>query len=249
MQQNTNEIFPRELTEQELFWLFAALPENKPGYKKYRELIDSLVVIGYGRFGAGNLVLGDQHDVVDLEDSSSPIFAIANITYPEANIYVTIHEEYDDQIEIDIKNLNADAIPEGLTNPKIWNYSDWTPGQKSPNDNGHVREVTLIKEKLVLAFAPTHKKIWVHNAGSGINHFVPVTNYYNEIMILLQNKNPEKALEPGRMFTDLEEFTDEQLITGFLIYNKRWKKVELDYNLFEHNEGSKKKSFLGIFKK
>ena len=249
MQQNTNKLFPRELTEQELYWLFAALPENKPGYKKYRDLIESLVVIGYGRFGAGNLVLGEQHDVVDLEDSSAPIFAIADITYPNAKIYVTIHEEYDDQIEIDIKNLSADIIPEGLTNPKIWSYSDWIPGQNSPNDNAPVREVTLIKNKLILAFAPTHKKIWVHNADSGINHFVPVTNYYNEVMILLGNKDPEKALEPGRMFTDLNEFTDEQLITGFVIYNKRWKRVELDYSLFEQKDGPKKKSFLGLFKK
>ncbi len=249
MQQNANELFPRELSDNEKFWLFAALPENKPGYKKYRELIDSLMVIGYGRFGAGNLVLGEAHDVVDLEDPSAPIFAIANIVYANAQIYVTIHEEFENQIEVDIKSLKGETIPADPGGAKIWTYSDWKPGLKAPNDGGDIREVVLIKDKIVLAIAPSHKKIWVYNAESGINHFVPVTNYYNEIMILMQNKDPETALDPGRIFTHLNEFTDEQLIAGFLIYNKHWNRVELDYNLFAKKEDQKKKSFLDIFKK
>ena len=245
MQQKSDEKFPRDLTEREKDWLFTALPENKIGYKKYRDLIESLSVIGYGRFGEGNLVLGDTSDVVDLEDPSSPIFAISNIAFEEAHIYVTIHEEFDDQIEVDIKSVNGEKIPDNLHQTQIWTYSTWLPGQKAPSDNSFVREIHLISNELVLAIAPAHKKIWVYNSKSGINHFVPVTNYYNELMILLANKDPETALNPGRLFTNTEDFTDEQLAQGFLVYNRHWNRIELDYHLFEKKDDQKKKTIFG----
>lgn len=248
MEQNPDEKFPRGLTEREKSWLFTALPENKIGYKKYRDLIESLSVIGYGRFGEGNLVLGDENDVVDLEDPSSPIFAISNIAFEEANIYVTIHEVFDNQIEVDIKSVLGGKIPENLHQTKVWTYSTWLPGQKAPSDNSYVREIHLIRDELVLAIAPSHKKIWIYNSKSGINHFVPVTNFYNELMILLENKDPEAALNPGRLFTNADDFTDEQLTQGFLVYNRHWNRVELDYRLFEKKDDQKKKSIFG-FKK
>lgn len=248
MQQKSDDKFPRDLTDKEKIWLYTALPENKIGYKKYRDLIENLFVIGYGRFGEGNFVLGDANDVVDLEDPSAPIFAISNIAFNEADIYVTIHEEFDDQIEVDIKSINSESIPENLHQTKIWTYSTWLPGQKAPSDNSFVREVHLIRNELVLAIATVHKKIWVYNSKSGINHFVPVTNYYNELMLLLENKDAETALNPGRLFTHMNEFTDEQLAQGFLVYNRHWNRVEIDYRLFERKGGQEKKKFFG-FKK
>jgi hypothetical protein len=249
MQQNTNKTYPRELTAREINWLMAALPENKTGYRKYRELVENLSVIGNGRFGKDNLVLGNDDDVVDLEDPSAPIFAIANITYQNASVYITIHEMLEGQIEIDLKTVNDEIIPEDLSGATVWNYSDWVPGQKAPHDNSSVREIPLVKGEIVLVIAPAHKKIWVHNYKSGINHFIPVTNYYNELMILSENKDPETALEPGRLFTNLEDFTDEHLINGFLIYNKRWKRIEINPQLLDKDTDGKKKSLFGFFKK
>ncbi len=248
MQQYSDEEFPRSLTEIEKNWLFTALPEDKIGYKKYRDLIENRSIIGYGRFGEGNLVLGDENDVVDLEDPSSPVFAISNIAFEEANIYVTIHEEFDDQVEVDIKSIMGEKIPDNLHLTKIWTYSTWLPGQKAPSDNSFVREIHLIRDELVLAIAPVHKKIWIYNSKSGINHFVPVTNYYNELMILLEDKDPETALNPGRLFTSTEDFTDEQLAQGFLVYNRHWNRIELDYRLFEKKDDREKKTIFG-FKK
>jgi hypothetical protein len=248
MQQNNNETYPRELTKREKDWLLAALPENKPGYKKYRELVENFAVIGNGRFGKDNLVLGEEGDVVDLEDPSAPIFAIANITYKNASIYITIHELFENQVEVDIKATNIDEMPEDITQTKIWTYSDWVPGLKAPHDNSVVREIPLVKEEIILVIAPIHKKVWVHNSKSGINHFVPVTNYYNELMILLDNKDPETALEPGRLFTNLDEFSDGQLVDAFLIYNKRWKRIQINPQLVA-KDAEKKKSIWGIFKK
>ena len=58
MYENSLNDFPRKLTERERDFLFSILPENKKGYKLYRDKIDSLFVIGFGRFGDTNLVLG-----------------------------------------------------------------------------------------------------------------------------------------------------------------------------------------------
>jgi hypothetical protein len=241
MQQNNSETFPRELTSREKSWLFAALPETKPGYCQYRDIIDDLVVIGKGRFGNENLILGEEGDAYDPEAPSTPIFAIANIEFEETKIYITIHEESEHQVEVDIKSLSGETIPENLHQTKIWNYSDWTPGQKAPFDNADVHEIQLIFSKIVLVIAPSHKKIWVYNSDSGINHFVPITNYYNELMIIMKNKNPEIALNPSRLFDNLNEFTDDQLVQGFLAYNKHWNRIELDHSLFE-----KKKPFFRL---
>lgn len=239
MLQNINSSFPRQLSAREKDWLFSALPENKSGYKQYREIIDKLLVIGNGRFGESNLILGEAEDTIDLEVSSSPIFAVANITFEEANIYITIHEETDGQVEVDIKSVYSEKIPDSLHQTNIWTYSAWLPGQKAPHDNTYVREVHLIKDEIVLAIAPVHKKIWIYNSKSGINHFIPVTNFYNEIILAMNNKDPEIALNPGRLFTHLNEFTDDQLINGFLIYNKHWKRIVLDYHFFEKKIGKK----------
>jgi hypothetical protein len=156
---------------------------------------------------------------------------------------------FENQVEIDIKSINGEMIPDDLNNAIVWTYSNWVPGQKAPHDNSPVREIPIIKKEIILAIAPAHKKVWVYNSQSGINHFIPVTNFYNELMILLSNKDPETALDPGRIFTNLDEFSDEQLINGFIIYNKRWQRVEINTQLLDNKSGEKKKSFLGLFKK
>lgn len=247
MQQNNNTNFPRKLTDKEKNWLLTALPENKLGYRQYRDIIENLSVIGHGRFGEGNFILGHEDNEIDLNVTSSPIFAVATISFDVGKVYVAIHEETDEQIEVDINATAAEMIPDDLTQAKVWTYSTWVPGKKAPFDNTDVREIHLIKNEIVLVIAPAHKKVWIYNSKSGINHFVPVTNYYNEMMMLLNTKDTEKALNPGRLFTHIDDFTDEQLIQGFLVYNKYWQRIELDYHLFENKE--KKKSFFDFFSK
>ena len=249
MLQNDTTYFPRKLKLREREWLFTALPEKKLGYMQYREIIDGLTVIGFGRFGGGNLILGTEGDIIDLEVSSSPIFAVSNISFENANVYVTIHEELERQIEIDLKIDNEENISDDLSRSKIWSYSNWVPGEKAPHDNSGVREIHLVKNEIVLAIAPHHKKIWVYNSKSGINHFVPVSNFYNEMILQTEIKDPAIALNPGRLFTNLDEFSDEQLTAGFLTYNRHWKRVELGHHFDELKSEQKKKSFLDLFKK
>ncbi|MFA3782734.1 hypothetical protein ABRY23_06660 [Melioribacteraceae bacterium 4301-Me] len=224
--------FPRKLFDYEKEWLFTALPKNKLGYKLYRDKIESLFVIGNGRFGGKNFVLGPANSKVDLDVPTSAVFAVSYVFFDSCEVYVVIHEEQYEQIEIDFRLNKGDDFPIGMRPKKYWSYSDWNPGQKAPFDNSYVREVHLIKNKLILAIAPAHKRIWIYEFSSKVNYFVPVTNLFNEIRILKGIKDPQLALNPNSFFTNLDLFSDSEIGQGFLLYNKYLKRIDIDYNIF-----------------
>ncbi len=243
------EHFPRKLIDEEKELIFSALPINKIGYQVYRNKIDSMVVLGNGRFGGGNFILGPIDSVIDLETPSTPIFAISKIVYDDHEIYVTIHHENDDQIEVDIQNFDLAPRINQMTEKYRWTYSNWSLGQKAPHDNSPVREVHLILKSLVLVIAPEHRKIWVYNAKDEVNYLIPVTNFYNELMLLLEIRDPEVALNPNKLFLNLNEYSDENLGQAFLLYNKYWNRVEVDYSFFDPKMVQRKKSFFDFLKK
>lgn len=230
------EAFPRKLSAREKDWLFSVLPASRNGYREYREKIEKLFVVGYGRFGSTNLVLGEKGTAIDDTIPSAPVFAIGVINYKEAEVYVLIHEETEGQIEFDISAAGNNLIPEKLTEMSRWSYSDWMPGKNAPGDNSGVREIHIITDKIVLVVAPGHKKIWVYDSSTGINHLIPVTNFYNEVMRIKKIKDPAIALNSKLIFEEKNDITDQDIGSAFLIYNKYWKKVTLDYSLFAKKE-------------
>lgn len=249
MIQNNNQKFPRRLTNREKEWLEFILPADKNGYAEYRNKIQDLFVIGNGRFGETNLILGKENDKPDLSAPSSPMFASGNIIFKEAEVYVLIHEEFEEQFEIDISNLHGKNIPGQLTEVSRWTYSNWKPGEKAPGDNSDIREIHLIKNEVVIAVAAVHQRIWVHETKSGINYFIPVTNFFNEIMRVRKIKEARNLPKPSSFFTNNNSYTDEEIAQGFLLYNKYWKKIEIDYSLFKKEKiEKKKKSFFDLFK-
>ena len=249
MIQNINQKFPRRLTKRELEWLEFILPNHKIGYAEYRNKLSDLFVIGNGRFGETNLILGKKEDKPDFSAPSSAMFASGNIIYKEAEIYVLIHEEFENQIEIDISNLRAKDIPEELNEISRWTYSNWMPGDTAPGDNSVIREIHLIKNEIIIAIAPIHKRIWVHERKSGVNYFIPVTNFFNEIMRLRKIKFAGNMPNPNSLFIDNNSYSDEEIAQGFLLYNKHWRKIEIDYSKFAKVKlEKKKKSFLDLFK-
>jgi hypothetical protein len=238
--------FPRKLTSVENMLLFSVLPENKSGYNSYRNKINNLVVTGSGRFGEGNFVLGKEGTKPDLSLPSAPVFAIGSNVYEEATVDVTIHEDIDDEIEYDISARNQNSIPETLTEIKKWNYSEWNPGDEAPNDNSQVREI-IINDDYILAVAPLHKKIWLHERRSGVNFLLPVTNFYNELMRVCNIRDTKIALKPSSFFNTHNQFTNEQLMLAFFSYNKYLKRVDIDYTFAYETHRKKKKSFLSVF--
>ncbi|MGE5679584.1 MAG: hypothetical protein ACM34K_01770 [Bacillota bacterium] len=241
--------FPRDLTLFERECLLYILPSNKPGYNIYRQKIESLSVIGYGRFGQSNLILGEKSAQPDLTAPSAPVFALGAIKFMEKEVYILLHEEFEEQIEFDISGIDIFDNAVKLTETGRWSYSNWIPGKRSP-EGSPVREIHLTPGKLVLALANEQKKIWIYDGRTGVNRFIPVTNFYDVLMRVKKIRDPKIALNSGLLFENFGEFSDQDLGSAFLFYNKLWKKIELDYSGFiNHSKTEKKKTFLNFFKR
>lgn len=243
--------FPRELTTQEKYLLFSVLPEEKSGYKHYRDKINELLVTGYGRFKNNNYIMGKKGTVPDLSFSSTPVFAAGTIKIPGDEIDILINEEIDDEIEFDVTLKHTDKIPAEIDEQDRWNYSEWNPGDKAPHDNSEVRETIISPGEYILAFAPAHRKIWLHESESGVNHLIPLTNYYNELMRFKRMKDPKQALNPKLMFEKLNEFTDDELMNAFVLYNKYMRRFPHDFSKYLEPQQQKetKRKFKGLFRK
>ncbi len=237
--------FPRKLNEIEKQLLFSLLPAERNGYREYREKIENYFVLGYGRFGNGNLILGNEDDEIDLTMPSAPVFAVGNILTSAGDVYIVIHEEFENQIEIDFSNpdiLNST----GIKLLSSWSYSTWKPGMKNPANKEKLREIHIVKNALVVAISQSDKKIWVFEKNSGVNHFIPVTKFYDELMRIKGEKDPKIALDASRFFTHLHSYSDELIARAFLVYNKYWKKLEIDSTNFE-KKNKPKRTFLKLF--
>lgn len=243
--------FPRELTPQEKYLLFSVLPEKKPGYKFYREKINEMMVTGYGRFKNNNYVLGKEGTIPDLSFSSTPVFAAGTIKIPGDEIDILINEEIDDEIEFDVTLKNTNEIPLNIEEEARWNYSEWNPGDKAPHDDTMVRETVISPGEYILAFAPAHKKIWLHESKSGVNHLIPLTNYYNELMRFKRTKDPKQALNPKLMFERLDDFSDHELVNAFVLYNKYMRRFSHDFSRYlkSPQQEETKRRFKYLFRK
>jgi len=133
-------LYPREITNIERTCLFLILPENKPGYNLYRKKIAGMLVIGDGKFGEGNYILGKNDPDPDLSFPSTPVFALGTLYNGTEKFDVIIHEETEDKIEIWFdKDINE--ITDTSFNVKSYSY--WIPGMNSPFSDSKVREIII----------------------------------------------------------------------------------------------------------
>ncbi|MEK6570326.1 MAG: hypothetical protein AABZ61_03085, partial [Bacteroidota bacterium] len=79
--------YPRPLNAREKSWLEWLLPAERKGYRDYLAALEKLVVIGEGRRGKGNLVLGRSDDKPDNTSPLPPVFAYGIIEAAEGTIY------------------------------------------------------------------------------------------------------------------------------------------------------------------
>ena len=225
------------------------LPEDKPGYRIYREMIKEMVVIGYGRFEPDNLILGQPGDKPDEEGFYTPVISLGQVEMREAKIQISIHKAYRNQIQIDIVNLSGDFIPERFTELRRWSYARWIPGETSPATGEKVREVKIFsrgKQNLILVISPSDKKIWLHEIDSGINYIIPVTNFLNE---LLKRKKEiidrVSGLNVNFIFENIEKFSDVDINNAFISYSKFFAKVDVE----GYEEVKEKKGLFSILKR
>ncbi len=209
-------------------WLEWLLPEDRIGYREYRCALEKLLVIGQGRRGKGNLVLGRAGDEPDLTSPLPSVFAYGVIEAKEGTISILTREEAGAQIEIEIVPMKGDTIPEIITETKRWTYSTWWPGNSCPSCNGSLREVRLgtPAPQAVLAICSTDRRIWVYDSMTGVNHLIPITNFYNELMLHKRIREPKIALDTSYLFSHLNAFYDADLALAFSVYNKIRRKVD-----------------------
>jgi hypothetical protein len=201
------------------------LPIDHPGYIPYRDCVERMVVLGEGRRGKGNIILGPVGTRPDLRSPLSHVVAYGVLETQSGDVSVTVRELVEDQLDVEIVPSSGDNLPAPDSEKRRWTYSSWTPGSLSPKTGDSVREIT-ISENIVLVAARSDQRLWVHDVRSGMNILLPITGFYTELMSLRRIREPALALNPGRFYAGLEGFSDEELRNAFLSYNKMYPKVD-----------------------
>jgi hypothetical protein len=218
--------FPRPLRAKEAELILAVLPADRPGYRAYRDLVASMVALGEGRRGLGNLILGFSGDIADRTSPLAHVIAYGMIETTLDLFSITVREYVGEQIDIEIVSSKGEQIPDHFEEKQRWTYSTWLPGYPSPATGVQPRE-TIIDDDHVLAIAAGEKRIWIYEGASGMNILIPVTNFYNEIMLRRGIRDPAIALNSSRLFTELATYSDEDLRAAFVSYNAVKPKVQV----------------------
>jgi hypothetical protein len=155
---------------------------------------------------------------------------------------VTIHEETDSSIEIDISESDE------IKDLKEIIYSEWEPGLNAPGDNSRVREVILQPGKYILVIAPVHKRVWMFDYSTGVNHLLSAGAYYNNLCLVRNERKPEVVLNPKLLFNNIDNYTDTELVTAFYSYNKSIRKFNIEIPAAQ-KQNTKEGFLKRIFKK
>jgi hypothetical protein len=223
--------YPRPLTARERAWLEWILPADRPGYARYRDLLASLAVIGQGRRGEGEVILGPQGAAPDLNPPLGPVFSYGAIETNFGTISVTFREPVDGQISLEIVSHRSESVPEEFEEARRWTYASWNPGDPCPQCRTSVRETGMRATgsgRFVLAVCAEDRRLWVYDEATRVSRLIPVTNFYNEIMLHKNIRDPKIALDSRRFFADLARYSDADLALAFRTYNALKTKVHVD---------------------
>lgn len=217
---------PRPVTSVEADWLGFLLPDDRPGYSRLRAVVAPLVVLGEGRWGEGDLVLGRDGQSIDLDAGMEPVAAFGGIRYDHGDmITLTLHQPDDEgRVEFQI----GGEISAGGNEISRWSYSYWSPGDPCPSTGAEVREVELVAGDLLLAISPAARSLWLFDSVTMTNRLLPITNFYNELVMSLGIRDPRLALDHSRLFVERASFSDSDLRAAFIRYNAAFRKVDPD---------------------
>jgi len=227
---------PRALTERERELLLWVLPADRPGYRKYRDLVERWSVTAQGRRGTGNYILSPLDERADTESPLPQVLSYGVVETDKGEISVTVRERLGSQIEFEIAKLGQGEIEQPFSELRRWTFSSWSPGEPCPICRKAIRAVemkTTTGHRMVFAVCALDERLWVFDAESLVSHPVPVTNFYNELMLHRRVRDPEIAFDPRRLFSKLDEFRDEDLIRAFSSYNKVRTKIPLEGEILQ----------------
>lgn len=239
-----NSQYPRPLTAREIEWIEWVLPKLRAGYREYCDVVHSMSVIGEGRRGKGEIILGHIGAQPDFDEPLSPVFAYGAIETNFGTISITLREILNDQISVEIVSHRAEEVPEEFEEFRRWTYSTWKSGDVCPQCQKQIREVPMHAidrgmEHFVLAVCSNDKRLWVFEDATQVNRLIPVTNFYNELMLHKSFRDPKIALDSKQLFTHLSNYSDSDLTYAFLMYNKLKMKVHVEGSIAADKKGKR----------
>ncbi len=206
--------------------LESVLPPDRPGYRRYREMLQSFVVVGEGRRGPGHLLLAQAPVAAEAPATLPHVVAFGALETTQDVLTVTVREFVEPWLDVEILSSGGNPIPDHFEEKRRWTYSTWEPGGVSPATGIAVREVGLGPEaRLVLA--PGERRIWLYDAASGMVCLIPLTGIHHDLMVFRRERDPGVALRSERFFDQLFAATDEELRAAFVAYNLQQPRVEL----------------------
>jgi hypothetical protein len=129
-------------------------------------------------------------------------------------------------VEFQIGTIGTGEMPEDFQEESRWSYSGWLPGKLCPATGSPVREIPLDRAaEILLVVSPEKRVLWLYDAHTMVVTLVPVTNFYNELMLLKGIRDPKIALDHKRFFTSLDDYSDADLRDAFSRYNTTFRKV------------------------
>ena len=223
--------YPRALSSLERELLLWVLPVDRPGYAMYRQLVQLWKVISEGRRGEGDYILASEGWTVDLESPLPQLFAYGAVGIGSDAWTISVRERMGEQLEFEIAGPADEADVSLWGGANRWTYSEWLPSRPCPCCHSNVREIamrTMVGQRLVLALCNTDRRLWVYDERSGVNALIPVTGFYNELMLQKGVHDPKTALEPRLLFDATGIHSDTDLTKAFASYNKLKDKIPLD---------------------
>jgi hypothetical protein len=236
-----DDIFPRELTTLEHALLLWVLPADRPGYAEYRKMVQEWKIVGIGQRGAGGYILGAPGLIPDIESPLPQLLAFGLVKTELGEITVSVRERLGDQLEFETSGPIEADLPGELASYRRWTLSEWLPSMPCPGCDGVLREVKMNTgsgHSLVLAICVKDHRLWVFDAQSKVNHPIPVTGFYNELMLQKEVQDRRSVPDSRRLFMDLHRYTDAALTGAFSSYNRLRPKVFLGEPLVVPTEGS-----------
>jgi len=168
-----NGLYPRDLRPLERELLLWVLPEDRLGYREYRDLMKTCKVISQGRRGEGNYILAPEGRTADNDSPLPRVLAFGVVATTTGEISVTVRERLGDQVEFEISSPQGEGVTGDFDEVRRWTFSTWFPSQPCPICSYRVREIHMKTRRghhPVLAICAVDHRVWIHDEPTGVNH-------------------------------------------------------------------------------
>ncbi len=208
--------------EHEILILRWLLPESRSGYGGYFNEICNMRMLGYGRWGEGNYILGYGDAALDPSAPVERVLAFGSIAVRSGVCTATVHDKSDDTIEVQFALTGRASIEEAAKSAERYCYSYWQPGDPAPATKSRVRETQIdAANRYVLAIAPGDERIWLHDRVSGVNRLIPHMQFYSEVVRVAGIRDKQTVFNAKLLFSEDGRFTGECFRQAVIAYNKR----------------------------